>query len=172
MSFKKSQMEMMGLALIVIIISIAMIFVIKFVVLEKPAEYKKGYAQEELASKFVLALFKTQSGCVDNMDFTELFQNVAEGGPYITCSGGEGSADAYLPEVLDSIFEDTFGKWRIPYEFNAFTNPGNPLGTSIYGGLPKKNDELGGCPGDRESATFTLPINAAGNTLYLQLDVC
>jgi hypothetical protein len=163
MNNKKSQTEMMGLALIVVIITIAMVFVIRFGVLDTPEEHKQEYTQTEMASNFVSTLLKTTTSCRD-LTFTELFQNVAEGEiGYIDCGNGDSSKDLLITE-LNSILDSTLRAWGIAFDFSAKISD-----TDI---IPIESN-LEGCPGERKSKQFAIPVDAAGGTtLYVKLDVC
>ena len=58
---RKSQMEIMGLAIIILLLTLAMIFVVRFVILKGPSDIKKGFTQTELASNMVNTFLKSTS---------------------------------------------------------------------------------------------------------------
>lgn len=166
MKLKKGQMEMMGLALIVILISIAMLFVIKFVILEKPADYKKEFTQKEVASNFINTLLETTNpDCLD-LTFNELFQLKAEGvASNRNCQDPlDRKADEYLEDTVTEILVDTLEAWNTRYYFVAQTDELPPR--KIYERSTK-------CPGQKDQGQFAIPIDASGaTTLYVILDVC
>ncbi len=160
---RKSQMEMLGLALIVILISIAMLFVVRFVIMEQPEEHKKQYAETELASNFVSTLLKTTNPYCKDLDFTRIFQDVAEGkASFLQCNAFDDTNES-LHKYLTAMLDDTFGSRNIGYEFTAITNKVGAV--PIY--------RRGNCSGQRTSKQFPIPVDASGQTiLYITLDIC
>ncbi len=161
---KKAQMEMLGLALIVILISIAMLFVIRFVVLEKPSEHKKEFTQAEIASNFISTLLKTTNPKCRGLTFTELFQDVAEGQPsdqYIYCDPG--NSREYLISNVSAILQKTLDSWNMHYELSAVVDGARNITPSW--GSP--------CTGEKTQKQFAIPVDSSGaRTLYVRLDIC
>ena len=58
---RKSQMEVLGLAIVVVLILVATIFVVRFFVLKTPTDYRKGFISAELASNILNTFLKTAS---------------------------------------------------------------------------------------------------------------
>ena len=46
---KKSQMEIMGLVVIVVLVTVAMLVAVQFIVIREPSELKKAYTHSQLA---------------------------------------------------------------------------------------------------------------------------
>ena len=161
---KRAQTEMLGLALIVVLISIAMIFVIRFGVLDAPEEHKKQFTETEMASNLVSSILKTTTEC-RQLTFTELFQiNGEQRGGLVNCPPPDSNAENYLDNHLDSILQDTLVKWNIKYVFDAKTDGNHP----VY-----HNESAGGCPGEKTSKPFPVPIDAGGaDTVVVKLDIC
>ncbi len=161
---RKSQMEMLGLALVVMLISIAMLFVVRFMVFDTPDEAKTDYTETELASNFISTLLETTASNCRDLTFTELFQDVASGmPPYSSCPEASKDTMQVLTESLTTILMNTFEIKGIGYEFNATTNGLNPV--YVY--------HRGSCPGARTRRQFPIPVDASGAIiLEVTLNIC
>jgi hypothetical protein len=154
---RKAQMEILGLAIVVVLILVATIFVVRFLVVKSPTEYRKGFVSAELASNMLSTFLKTSSQDCSQLTMTELLQDCAQSGS-ITCNNGQDSC-RYAESAARQIFEGTFDRWNIRYEFLAFTDAGSPF---IKMGAR--------CRAEKRSKLFPIPINAG--TMYVKLDIC
>lgn len=160
MSKKKSQMEIMGLAIVVILISLSLIFVVRFVVLKKPTDFKKAFTQTELASNTLNTFLKTTSKDCSGLSMTELLQDCAQGSS-ITC-GGNMKSCIYVNQTAKEIFTNTLDSWNVEYYFSVYQDESNPRFTLPEPGKP--------CAGAKKSKLFAIPT--AGATLFVKLDIC
>ena len=158
---KKSQAEIVGLVIIVLLITIGLLFVVKFVVLREPSELKKGFVHSELASNMINVLLKTTTDCKGS-SVTELFQDCA-GFERIDCNDDNvpDSCDK-VDETIEMIFNNSLEKWNKPYEFSAYLVGSKPIIEKSYGKCPRNID--------RESKTYPIPTDRG--TLFIQLDIC
>ena len=154
---KKSQMEILGLAIVVVLILVATIFVVRFFVLKTPTEYRKGFISAELASNMLNAFLKTAAKDCSQLTMTELMQDCAQVRS-ITCDNGQDSCK-FVESTANKIFENTLDEWNMKYEFLAYTDINSPL------------IRLGkSCRTEKRSKLFPIPINTA--TMYTKLDIC
>ena len=77
-------MEILGLAVVVVIILVATIFIVRFLVLKTPVEYRKGFVSAEIASNMLNTFLKTAAKDCSQLTMTELLQDCAQG-KSITC---------------------------------------------------------------------------------------
>jgi len=150
---KKAQAEIMGLAIIVILIIIGMFFLIKFLTIDT-IDYKKQYTQAQLASNMITTFLSTTSDC-DGFSMTELLQDCNQD-KSIICDG-ESSCD-YVSLTAQQIFMETLEKWNVDYEFKVFND------NEVLITLGKK------CVLDKKSKLFPIPTSS-GN-LFVNMDVC
>ncbi|MBI2654697.1 hypothetical protein HYX02_07890 [Candidatus Woesearchaeota archaeon] len=154
---RKSQMEILGLAIVVVLILVATIFIVRFLVLKTPTDYRKGFISSELASNMLNTFLKTAARDCSQLTMTELLQDCAQGRGII-CDNGKDSCK-YAEETAKNIFENTLDKWNMKYEFSAYTNINSPL------------IKLGQqCRAEKRSKLFPIPISTA--TMYVKLDIC
>lgn len=171
MIMKRGQMELMGLAMVIVLISIGVLFVVKFNVLKEPADTKKDYSYSEIASNTLSAMLLSTSGdgckninirdllidCTDN-PYDENNVNDIEGGS-IECNDGTESC-FYAEYVINEILEKTLDEWGFNYNLDVSTALDNTL-----------NMSRGDCSGERKSSLFFFETAGQG-TMFIRLDVC
>jgi len=150
---KKAQAEIMGLAIIVILIIIGMFFLIKFLTIDT-IDYKKQYTQAELASNMINTFLMTTSDC-NGFSITELLQDCNQD-KSIICSG-ESSCD-YVSLTAQQIFMETLEKWNVDYEFKVFNDEDTliTLGTNCLGYMKSK----------------MFPVPTSSGNLFVKMDIC
>ena len=153
---RKAQTEIMGLAIIIILIIVAVAFLIRFNMFQDPPDPKKRFTQAELASNTLNTFLETTAKDCE-LSMSELLQNCGEGGG-ITCNG-DTSCD-YVEETAKKIFLKTLDLWTPnSYEFKVFFDEDDP------------EIELGNeCVGSKRSKDYPLPTRAG--TLYVRLNIC
>lgn len=154
---RKAQMEILGLAIVVVLVLVATIFVVRFILLKTPTEYRKGFVSAELASNMLNTFLKTAAKDCSQLTMTELLQDCAQARSII-CDNQIDSC-RFIDETAKEIFSKTLGRWNMNYEFLAYTDAGKPL---VKAGKP--------CKAERRSKLFPIPISAA--TMYVKLDIC
>lgn len=179
---KKGQMEMVGLVVIVILVTLGMIFAVMFVVKEKPE--KKIFTRKGLAYSTVSALMKTTvsgyslgiSGCLElsgtdeslqlGKDILEKCALFNQPSGFETCSGIYSCQ--FLNETITSLLNATLSRWGKNYEFHA------KLITS-YGIKPTElfsiNPGRCGKKTDRDTSGL-FPINTEAGMVESELWIC
>lgn len=156
---KKAQMEIIGLAIVVIIILIGVAIAVRFTVFKKPENTRAGFVSAELASNTINAFLETTAIDCKNAKMRDLIQECAEGTERV-CSNGMGSC-AFARSAADEIFTKTFRKWKTKYKFLAYADVNSPF-------INLESDCI--AQQERVSDTFFIPIN--GGTISVRLDIC
>jgi hypothetical protein len=171
---KKSQMEMMGLAIIVIIISLGLLFVVRFVILNPKQAVSKEFSESELASNFLNTLIETNAPGCSNIKFSTLFMDCAKA-KKIYCSGDD-SCTYIMKTMRDDILPTTFDEWGISYYFIASTNiethetelSSNILPEPLFNGIEEEK-AWSNCELSRKGKQQPLP---GSPPVYLSLYIC
>src|SRR3989344_6478819 len=109
---RKGQIEMMGLMIIVVILSLALLFVVKVVFTQEKTDTTQSYETSKLVESFVNTLFQTSSGCTDDTTIPDLLIDCAKNpfsGGSITCDDGREScvfANATIVTILQSTIDN------------------------------------------------------------------
>ena len=158
---RKSQMEILGLAIFVVLILIATFFVIRFLVFKSPEDYRKGFLSSELASGMINVLLRVNNNLC-SLSMVDLVRNCAESNNICCDNCGTGN-DVYSCEFVEksvkSIFAKSLDEWKYKYEFLVYQDANNP---KIRIGEK--------CRGEKKSESYSIPSNS--NTIYLKLDIC
>lgn len=156
---RKAQMEIIGLAIVIIIILIGLAIAVRFTVFKKPENTRAGFVNAELASNTINTFLETTAIECQNAKMKELMQDCAEGTERV-CSNGMGSC-AFARGAADEIFTKTFRKWKTKYKFIAYTDVNSPF-INLESGCTAQQE--------RVSDTFFIPITAG--TISVRLDIC
>lgn len=159
-------MEIVGLLVIVIIISLVLLFVLKVVFTEKSKDTTQSYEQSKLVESFVNTLFQTSSGCTPDTTIKDLLIDCAKNpfsGGSLTCINNQKSCD-YANETIAVILEQTLNQWGLKetgYEFIAVAPPNQRIITYAIGDL---SASMAG-----ETTPFTLRLYPSQQNLYVYL---
>lgn len=157
---RKSQMEILGLAVVVLLILLTTIFVVRFLALKSPADYRKSFVSSQLASNMLGTFLKTAADDCFKLRMDELLKDCAQTSGAIICEDGtsRNSCD-YAKTAAELIFQQTLSKWNMKYEFFAYTDSGRPI------------IKLGSrCKAEKKSKTFPVPTDIG--TMNTTLDIC
>jgi len=165
---RKSQMEIMGLMIVVILLIVGVLFAVKFVVLKKPPEVRQTFSRTQMASNMGLALMSSTTEYCRGTAIKDLLIDCAEwpeAGGTITCDDGRRSC-SYVNSTIGRILNQTLDAWNVRYYITA--------------GTSKRLDEQiiyfssRGCTADKqqpgESESFFLP--SSRGLLTLKVFIC
>lgn len=172
---KKSQMEVLGLTIVVILMAVAMLFVVSKIINRQPSETKQSYLDQEIASNMLNSLLKTSArqDC-RGADFTELFQDCAANydmGGSIRCEPDDRPSCSYLRDKINNtILRNTTVRWNIPHRFVASleNKEDEPIIEFIY--LDCSPDEIGYKYQHLEAKLSPIPTDVG--TLNVEFNIC
>lgn len=157
---KKSQMEIMGLVIIVILVALAMLFVIQFIFLQETSDVKKTYTHTQLAANMLNSITKTTSKSCKSQDLTKLLQDCAayrSQGGLIVCDDGSKSC-GYVENAIGEILDDTLNTWNKAYNLTA--------------DAAQISFAEGSCRGERQTEIYPIPVPELSTPMILRLDIC
>lgn len=158
---RKAQMEVMGLAIIVILVFLAILFVTRFIVMAPPVEIRKLYTYEKLTTNTLDAMLKTTTECHE-LTVVQLLKDCGEyyaAGGSVDCLG-MGSC-AYVESVIDEILSETITPLYKRYKFRAVVES---IGAEIVSSTSE-------CPGERQ-ASDPYPVRTDAGIMNVVLYVC
>ena len=162
---------MMGLAIVVILLTVGMLFVLKFVVLKKPSTLRQEVTESQMASNVIGSVLKTTTKCKE-ATVSELIQDC--GNWYeapqkqLVCDVNPlGTAESlrsceFLNETIDYILRQTIIKQHRNFDFRIFLNKNE------YSPITHLNQSI--CLGSKESKRYPLPLDAG--TVWVKFDIC
>ena len=172
----KSQTEIFGLVIVVLLVSLLMIMVLVFVVKDKGTDIQKTYNDKQLAINTMKAMLTTNMPACRNVDLNDViidcFRNQE-----LYCVGFSDSC-AFVDNATEEIMQDTVILWGKKYRFYAYkkgdVGPGEDafeIASGTSEGVSHSNtDDHCLSATEIEPGDFFLP--AAGTTIYLRLDIC
>ena len=118
MRHRKSQMEIMGLAIVVVLIVMGMLFSIKFVLFKEDKTYRKDYLNTQLAANTLNTLLNTNTNC-NGISISELLQDASKDYHSLNCPGYLNSQE-YANLTINYLINKTISSiWVKDYYFEA-----------------------------------------------------
>ena len=164
----KGQMEIIGLVIIVILITLGMLFLATFAL--KQDQTKKVFTREGLAYSTLSALVKTTTGeCVGQSSLAlgdrileDCARNKQLSSSLYHCGNPPVHSCEFFEEKVRYLLRQSLGKWNKHYEFRSSI-------AAASGSEPKEllrivSDDNAGCPisKDRDSANQPFQSNDVG----------
>jgi hypothetical protein len=153
---RKAQMEIMGLAIIFILVIFGVLFAVRFVITKPDTDIRKGFQESALAANMLSAIRGTTTDCND-ATVEQLLQDCAST-KAVKCEGRSSCEKA--EKVIEHIMIETLDKWGKAYNFSM---------TGTYD-VSKINFGKGDCSGEKEVKTHPVPTRAG--TITLKLEIC
>jgi len=112
---KKAQIEMMGLTVIVVLVSVGLLFFISFKLTPQDVQPapKQQYSEKQLATNYIQAALKTTTGCKD-LNLQEILQDCALY-KELDCLVEDSCFHVNL--TLNNITNGSLDVWKQPYHF-------------------------------------------------------
>lgn len=170
---KRAQMELIGIAVVVMLVSLGLIFAIKFEVTKPKRDIKQAFTQKELAQNFVTTLLSTSTGCRNN-DVSDLILDCIKSDPTagqigrITCSleGEQLDSCAFYKRVAEQMLDKTLKTWFRDYRLEVVS----PDMTLDEDKLITNSSEFYRCRSSKPGWGY-IPL-FGGKTITVRLDVC
>jgi hypothetical protein len=119
-------MEMIGLAVIVILLALGIYFITRFS-LSQPQELSQTQSlqQRQVSVSFINTLLSSDANCAGSVTFTTLLQNIADPSStgILTCPDED--IVEYFNQSVIGIFEETLDVWNYKYEFSVIFPAGS-----------------------------------------------
>jgi len=148
---KKAQMEIMGLAVIVVLVSLGIFFVVSFKLGgDDTTNIREGFTRRQVGTKFLATYEQTNviCGTINNLNFEDLIYNCATG-VEVSCESGVGVCD-HLERESQKVLDAYFQEQEVDYMFEIPS-----------AGIQIVNGECGaGKTGDK--ATIKIPLYRYG----------
>jgi len=150
-------MEIMGLAIIVILVSLGLLFAVRFMLKPQSQQAERAKAPV-LVANFLNTMLGTTTPC-NKRTVKELIQDCALTGGSTMCPDGQHSCDE-ARDIMSALFDDTLKAWHKDYHFSM--SGATPI-EAISFGTP--------CTGAREKKVHPLPVRP-GFEISLALEIC
>jgi hypothetical protein len=149
-------MEAIGITIIVVLVLIGVLFGIQFVIKQKPVSVGSEFRRSQASANFLSTLADTtttQAEC-NGLSFSQLVQYCVKGSA--PCSDVCGKAK----DLAATVVENTLKAWNMQYNLTVRRE-----GTGL------NIDEGEGCPGAKETKTYSISVYPSG-IVTMQLDLC
>lgn len=155
---RRAQMEIMGLAIIFILVIFGVLFAIRFVIKKPESDIRRGFQESALAANMLTAIRGTTTDC-NEATVEQLLQDCASV-KRVKCDAGISSCEK-ASRVMEHIFAETLEQWKVAYNF-SISGPSFEVTAITFG--------QGDCSGEKEVQTNPVPTRAG--TITLRLELC
>jgi len=153
----KAQMEIMGLAIVIILVGLGMLFAVQWMLKKPGISPAEAVKESTLAANFLNTMLSTSTDCYDR-SVRGLLQDCALTGGRLDCFG-QPSCE-YVKDIINQMKDGSLDKWQKDYYF------------SISGSVDVEAIKFGeACKGEYESKRHPVPVRP-GFEIVLKLDIC
>jgi len=169
MNTKKAQTEIIGLVVIVIIVSIAMLFYLSYATGKGETSTRdniyKEYTNNELSVSFIQTLLKTSIENCGDASFEDLVYDCGTK-RQITCTTGFNSCEQ-ANKTVRTILNETLDEWDLAYGFSIIYSHTRQEHIETYN-CSNQNEEI-----DRAAlGLFLIPYFPQPGNARLELGIC
>lgn len=180
---------MLGLAIVIILIMVGILFVVKFTLREQTSQARTTFTSAEIASNLANTVLETSDVDCHGLSVKTLLEDCAKPPSDIDCDNNNvPDSCQYALDIIDELLKDTLVAWERPFVFNVTQFPGAQR-YLFSGGAPSNTGLFQSTPGvwvwppratgpttlpdgdyaSRESKIFIVPLNPG--TLFIRVDL-
>jgi hypothetical protein len=111
----KAQMEMIGLAVVVILLALGIFFVTKFTLFREAPEQVPSFQRRQLVSSFTSTLLSSNAGC-DSATFTDLLEEMQNTFTSLNCGT---DLRTHFIASTGKILNETLNNWGYTYKLEV-----------------------------------------------------
>ena len=164
---KKGQAEIVGLLIIVILISLMMLFGIRYLV-KGGSGIKEDYIHKDLSSSMIGAILNTNSGCTDDTLVKDLLIDCAKHPNVETyqleCVDGKRSC-AKAGVIIGQILDETIKVWNKPYQFMVISPSNQQIEALNFTGNNPRDIDVEKI----DTSTQPLPVGTGSSPIMIVL---
>jgi len=153
---RRAQMEAIGITIIVVLVLIGVLFGIQFVIKQKPVSVGSEFKRSQVAANFLSTLADTTTPECNGLSFSQLVQYCVK----VTQAPCGINACDKAKQVATDVLTLTLDAWNMQYNLTVRRE-----GTGL------NIDEGEGCPGAKETKTYSISVYPSG-IVTMQLDLC
>lgn len=151
----RGQLEIFGLAIVVILIALAFLFAVQFFLLRPETSAVQPAKEGALAANFLNSVLGVTTGCYDR-SIKELLQDCALSG-VLQCPG-DINACLYSKQEIQKMLDSSLGAWKKSYLFSV-------------AGMPDELSIGQGCSGEKEYKQHPVVVRP-GYDIMVSLEIC
>lgn len=161
---RKAQMEMIGIALVVVFVVFALLFFLATSIKE-PKKAQEQFSRAQLAKSLLNAMVNTRTAC-SNLDMTTVLEDCA-GLERLECGADDAELTSCglllrdIPLLLEAMIPEGGYRWKVM--------SGSPGGS---GSVIKELETSRGCETRRNVEQANQPMPLRGGTVTMVLEVC
>ncbi|MFH1317146.1 MAG: hypothetical protein ABII01_06505 [Candidatus Woesearchaeota archaeon] len=184
---RKGQMEIMGLVIIIVLLSLGMLFVVKFTILDEKESIKKPFKSKQEIANFVNAFRLTTIEECNYASIEHLLVDCADRILSINCDSSinnckssdncASDTDNFECFIHDKFLADTLDTWKVNYRLRFFLDDGgDDIIKLARADVPEcSNENVGGSEAKPytklESDVKPIPLGPGPN-IFVEINVC
>ncbi len=157
-------MEIMGLAVIVILLSLGLFFITRFSITNPSQNQAQSFQQKQLAASFINTLLSTSANCTGPASFTDLIVEMADPeSSLLTCP--DGGLYQHFNTTVMPLLSQTLDRWNYKYQLDILYPLAAPNGHDV--------SISGNCTTTSQSESYTQPIPTTDSgTILVKMKIC
>ena len=154
---RRAQMELMGMAFVVLLVSLGIIFAVRYIILSPSQSVASEYIRSQIPNRWVSAVFHTSLPDCHGANIQTVLQDCDENQDSIgLIDCGVSTSCEYANTTIEAILHESLEKWHVRYKLIISTPQGNIFNN-------------GTCFGDQLASRFPIP---GRQNSYVNLYIC
>tara|TARA_Y100000310_G_C20661052_1_gene804829 strand:+ start:1286 stop:1807 length:522 start_codon:yes stop_codon:yes gene_type:complete len=167
---RKAQTEILGLAIIILLILVATVFVAKFFLNSDRESSRSSVVASELASDLIKSVLNTDSSC-RNLKYSAIFRSCSESRSLPAPCTPSDPCQYLNSKLNEELLKETFDEWKIKYQLKLYNGEVLPQNH-----IPELNIQSFDCDSPSSSnpkeSTYSLSKARSTGTLNIRLILC